>query len=74
MRFLIIFSTKHILLQSYFYITLGFGKDIEPVKEAMLTIGDMSAEVFKKMAGTIKVIEDLPIKDPKIFALKIFKA
>ena len=28
MRFLIIFSTKHILLQSYFYIMLGFGKNI----------------------------------------------
>ena len=50
---------------------LGFGKDIEPVKEAMMTIGDMSADVFKKMTNIIKVIERLPIKDPKIFALKM---
>ena len=64
-------TAQMIQIASPYAKVLGFGKDIEPVKEAMLTIGDMSAEVFKKMAGTIKVIEDLPIKDPKIFALKM---
>ena len=64
-------TAQMIEIASPYAKVLGFGKDIEPVKEAMMTIGDMSADVFREMVDIIKVIEKLPIKDPEIFALKM---
>ena len=50
---------------------LGFGKSLASTEKALLAIGDMSTKMFEKFAIIITYIQRLPIRDPKMFALKM---
>ena len=60
-----------IIMAAPYAKVIGFGKDLDKTEVAIGRIADMSGDMFMKFADIITVIEDLPIKDPKIFALKM---
>ena len=50
---------------------LGFGKSLATTEYAIMKIGEMSTKMFEKFAIIIMAIERLPIRDPKMFQLKM---
>ena len=50
---------------------LGFGKSLYTTEKAIIAIGDMSTKMFARFAFIIMAIEKLPIRDPKLFMMKM---
>ncbi len=64
-------TSDMITLAAPYARVLGFGKSLASTENAIMAIGDMSTKMFEKFAIIIMAIERLPIRDPKMFALKM---
>ena len=64
-------TSDMITLAAPYARVLGFGKSLATTEKAIMAIGNMSTKMFANFAYIIMEIEKLPIKDPKIFMMKM---
>ena len=60
-----------IIMAAPYAKVLGFGRSLDDTEVAIGKIAEMSTGMFQKFADVVQVIEDIPIKNPEIFALKM---